>query len=136
MATPSRILVFVPSMLLEARRSVRLIPFSACKLLVGTTKLGLVTSGRSVCISLWVSGQYSAAEAATISRPSAASKSARTNADRTALKASSLDTPLGAKSGVCQGRTDEIARRPRCASARRSPLRPSSRSNRRWACRA
>ena len=66
-ATPNRILVFVPSMLLEARRAVRLIPFSACKLPFGTTKLELVTSGRSVWISLWVSGQFSPAEAATIS---------------------------------------------------------------------
>jgi hypothetical protein len=32
---------------------------------------GVVTSGRSVWISLWLSGQYSAAEAPTISRPSA-----------------------------------------------------------------
>jgi hypothetical protein len=60
-ATSSRTLVFVPSMVLEARRAVRLIPFSACKLPFGTTKLELVTSGRSDWISLWVSGQYSAA---------------------------------------------------------------------------
>ena len=76
LATPNRILVFVPSMLLEARRAVRLIPFSACKLPFGTTKLELVTSGRSVWISLWVSGQYSAAVAPTSSRSSAASSSA------------------------------------------------------------
>ena len=87
-ATPSRILVFVPSMLLVARRAVRFMPFSACKLPFGTTKLELVTSGRSVWISLWASGQYSAAEASTIPRPSTASKSATTNVDRsvTALR--------------------------------------------------
>jgi hypothetical protein len=39
-ATPSRILVFVPSMILEAVRGQ--IPFSACKLPVRTTKLELV----------------------------------------------------------------------------------------------
>src|SRR5580693_5573567 len=66
-ATPSRILVFVPSMILEAWCAVRLMPFSTCKLPFGTTKLELVTSGRSVWISLWLSRQYSAAEAATIS---------------------------------------------------------------------
>jgi hypothetical protein len=90
MGTPSRILVFVPSMLLEAARAVRLIPFSACKLPVGTTKLDVVTSGRSVWISLWLSGQYSAAEAAAICRPSAARSSASTNPDRTAFMIASL----------------------------------------------
>ena len=89
-AAPSRILLFVPSMVLEARRTVRLMPFSACKLPFGTTKLELVTSGRSVWISLWVSGQYSAAEASTVPCPSAPSRSASTNADRTALMAGSL----------------------------------------------
>ena len=98
-ATPSRILVFVPSMVLEARRAVRLMPFSACKLPFGTTKLELVTSGRSVWISLWVSGQYSAAEASTIPCRSAASRSATTNADRTALIAGSLRHSAGCKTG-------------------------------------
>src|SRR6266481_1995731 len=101
-ATPSRTLVFVPSMVLEARPAVRLIPFSACKLPFGTTKLELVTSGRSVWISLRVSGQYSAA-ASAIPCPSAASRSATTNADRMALMAGSLRTPLGAKPGVSPG---------------------------------
>jgi hypothetical protein len=109
-ATPSRILVFVPSMLLEAQRAVRLIPFSACKLPFGTTKLELVTSGRSVWISLWVSGQYSAAEAATISCRSAASRSASTNPDRTAFMRAAYGTSLRAEPGVSSGaRTDKIA---------------------------
>ena len=106
-ATPSRILVFVPSMVLEARCAVRLMPFSACKLPFGTTKLELVTSGRSVWISLWVSGQYSAAEASTIPRPSAASKSATTNAERSALMAGRLQHSAGCKTGrLARGRTD------------------------------
>jgi hypothetical protein len=45
-ATPSRILLFVPSMILETRYAVRLMPFSVRKLPLGTTKLELVTSGR------------------------------------------------------------------------------------------
>ena len=113
-ATPSRILVFVPSMLLVARRAVRFMPFSACKLPFGTTKLELVTSGRSVWISLWASGQYSAAEASTIPRPSAASKSATTNADGSALMAGRLQHSAGYKNRASrQGRSDEVARRPR-----------------------
>src|SRR6516162_7242856 len=75
-------------MLLEAPRAVRLIPFSACKLRVGTTKLELVTSGRSVRIWLRLSGQYSAAEAAAISRPSVASSSTSANPDRAFMSAS------------------------------------------------
>jgi len=100
-ATPSRILVFVPSMILEAWCAVRLMPFSACKLQFGTTTLELVTSGRSVRISLWLSGHYSAAEAATISGASAARISAIPNAERTALMAGSLrdstDRPRGSR---------------------------------------
>lgn len=115
-ATPSRILVFVPSMLLVARRAVRLMPFSACKLPFGTTKLELVTSGRSVWISLWASGQYSAAEASTIPRPSTASKSATTNVDRSALMAGRLRHSAGCKTGrLARGRSDEVA------GCRRSP---------------
>jgi hypothetical protein len=133
-ATPSRTLVFVPSMVLEARRAVRLIPFSACKLPFGTTKLELVTSGRSVWISLWVSGQYSAAEASTIPCPSAASRSATTNADRMALMAGSLRYSAGCKTGrLARERTDGVARRRRRLSAGRSLLRRSRCPNRRWA---
>ena len=40
-ATPNRILLFVPSMILETRYAVRLMPFSVCKLPLGTTKLEL-----------------------------------------------------------------------------------------------
>ena len=109
-ATPNRILVFVPSMLLEAPRAVRLMQFSARKLPSGTTKLELVTSGRSVWISLWVSGQYSAAEAATISCRSAASRSASNNPDRTAFMQAAYDTSLRAEPGVSSSaRTDKIA---------------------------
>ena len=109
-ATPNRILVFVPSMLLEARRAVRLMPLSACKLPFGTTKLELVTSGRSVWISLWVSGQYSAAEASTISCRSAASRSASTNPVRTAFIKAAYGTSYCAEPGVSSGaRTDKIA---------------------------
>src|SRR5260370_20031677 len=108
-ATPSRILVFVPSMILEAWCAVRSMPFSACKLPFGTTKLELVTSGRSVWISLCLSGQYSAAEASTIPCPSAASRSASTDADRTALMAGSLRDPAGCKTrSLARGRTDEV----------------------------
>ena len=123
-ATPRRILVFVPSMVLEAWRAIRLMPFSACKLPFGTTKLELVTSGRSVWISLWVSGQYSAVEASTIPCLSAASISANPNADRTALMAGSLRHSARCKTGrIARGRTDEVARRRRRPSAGRSLLR-------------
>ena len=109
-ATPSRILGFVPSMLLEAWGAVRLMQLSGSKLLFGTTKLELVTSGRSVWISLWLSGQYSAAEAATISCRSAASRSASTNPDRTAFMQAAYGTSLRAEPGVSSGaRTDKIA---------------------------
>ena len=131
-ATPSRTLVFVPSMVLEARRAVRLMPFSACKLPFGTTKLELVTSGRSVWISLWLSGQYSAAEAATISCASSESISAITNAERTALMAGSLRASAGAQPGVSPGthRRDRQSSETR-PSAGRSPPGPSRRPNRR-----
>jgi len=76
-----------------------LIPFSACKLPVGTTKLELVTSGRSVWISLWVPGQYSAAKTAAISRPSPASRRAKINLDRTAFMTASLRHFPGQKTG-------------------------------------
>src|ERR1700745_2061989 len=90
-------------MLLEAPRAVRLIPFSACKLPVGTTKLELVTSGRSVWISLWVSGQYSAAEASTIPCPSAARRARPpTRTGRHGLQAG-YGTPLVAKLGATPG---------------------------------
>jgi hypothetical protein len=136
-ATPSRILVFVPSMLLEAWCAVRLMPFSACKLLFGTTKLELVTSGRSVWISLWLSGQYSAAEAATASCASSESISAITNAERTASMAGSLRASAGAQPGVSPGthRRDRQSSETR-PSAGRSPPGPSRRPNRREACRA
>src|ERR1700752_689257 len=98
-ATPSRILVFVPSMILEAWCAVRLMPFSACKLPFGTTKLELVTSGRSVWISLWASGQYSAAKPSTMFRASAASRSATTNANRTAFMTASLRHFAGCNTG-------------------------------------
>src|ERR1700745_343118 len=84
-------------MLLEAPRAVRLIPFSACKLPVGTTKLELVTSGRSVWISLWLSGQYSAAEASATSRSSPTNRSASTNVNPTEFAVASLRHSAGRK---------------------------------------
>ena len=110
-ATPNRILLFVPSMILETRYAVRLMPFSVCKLPFGTTKLELVTSGRSVWISVWISGQYSAAEASTIARSSGANISAIIDAQRTALLADGLRGSAGCTPGISQGRTAEIASR-------------------------
>jgi hypothetical protein len=82
MGIPSRIRVFVPSIRLDTPSAVRLMPFSACNLPVGATKLELVTSGRSVWISLSVPWQYSAAKGAAIACPSAANSSVSTNFDR------------------------------------------------------
>src|ERR1700733_4452435 len=48
---PSRSRLLVPSKVLSAPRPVELMPFSPCRLPTGTTRLELVTSGRSVAIS-------------------------------------------------------------------------------------
>jgi hypothetical protein len=93
------------------RYAVRLMPFSVCKLPLGTTKLELVTSGRSVWISVWISGQYSAAEASTIARSSGANISAIIDAQRTASLVDGLLGSAGCTPGISQGRTAEIASR-------------------------
>ena len=48
---------------LPSGRVVQLIPFSSCRLPVGTTRLELVTLGRSVAMSCLLSGQASSATA-------------------------------------------------------------------------
>ena len=60
-AMPSRSLVLVPSRAFEPWLTVQSTPFSACKLPYGTTRLELVTSGRSVTISSALVGQQSPA---------------------------------------------------------------------------
>ena len=60
-ATPSRSLVVGPSITAAACRAVQLTPLSPCRLPCGTTTLELVTSGRSVAISVAALGQSSAA---------------------------------------------------------------------------
>jgi hypothetical protein len=96
----------------------------------------LVTSGRSVWISVWISGQYSAAEASTIARSSGANISAIIDAQRTASLADGLRGSAGCTPGISQGRTAEIAtRRGARPNAVRSTLGPNRCPNCRWACR-
>src|ERR1700740_1859391 len=57
---PSRQRLLVPSMLWPPSRALTLTPFSFCRLPTGTTRLELVTSGRSVAISSFAVGQDSA----------------------------------------------------------------------------
>src|SRR3984893_6420240 len=52
--------VFVPSTNRPPSRALKLTPFSICRLPAGTTRLELVTSGRSVMISSLAVGQLSA----------------------------------------------------------------------------
>src|ERR1700749_3005778 len=59
-AIPSRQRLLVPSMLRAPSRALVLTPFSFCRLPTGTTRLELVTSGRSVAISSFAVGQESA----------------------------------------------------------------------------
>ena len=59
-AIPARNLVFVPSTNRPPSRALKLTPFSICRLPAGTTRLELVTSGRSVMISSLAVGQLSA----------------------------------------------------------------------------
>src|SRR2546427_8198395 len=55
-AIPTRHLVFVPSTNRPPSRTLKLTPFSLCRLPAGTTRLEFVTSGRSVLISSLVLG--------------------------------------------------------------------------------
>jgi len=55
--------VLVPSSALEPCRTVQSIPFSACRLPLGTTRPELVTSGRSVAIGSALVGYSSANDA-------------------------------------------------------------------------
>src|SRR6516164_5361415 len=57
---PARSLVLLASREFEAWRTAQSAPFSACTLCSGTTRLELVTSGRSVAISSAEVGQSSA----------------------------------------------------------------------------
>src|SRR5579862_960322 len=59
---PSRSRVSVPLITSDRWRTVQSTPFSTCKLPYGTTRLELVTSGRSVEISELLFGQTSAAK--------------------------------------------------------------------------
>ena len=59
-AIPRRSRVLVPSSTSEPWRTVQSMPFSACKLPVGTTRLELVTSGRSVTMGSLLVGHPSA----------------------------------------------------------------------------
>src|ERR1700691_1844416 len=75
---PRRILVLVPVRRFDPFITAQSTPFSACKFPYGTTRLELVTSGRSVAISSTLVGQGSAALAGAVA------STARTNAHRSA----------------------------------------------------
>src|ERR1700742_2414319 len=65
---PSRQRLLVPSMLWPPSRALMLTPFSFCRLPTGTTRLELVTSGRSVAISSFAVGQESARASIALGR--------------------------------------------------------------------
>jgi hypothetical protein len=73
-AIPKRHRVFVPSTIRPPSRALKFTPFSLWRLPTGTTRLELVTSGRSVAISSFAVGQASACASTAPKIASAGSK--------------------------------------------------------------